>query len=146
MNTKWIQKFRKNINWFCIYTILFIQNFWTKKLGTNLMYTNALLLPIYYNAFILDIDLAFYTLIKNCTKNSELHIFIFRAIFDLSNKITLLILLWMYALYVKKKTKIENVSKGQNCSNSAWLSSTQLNLAWLGSTQINLAWLGSARP
>ena len=42
------------------------------------MYTNALLLPIYYNAFtILDIDLAFYTLIKNCTKNSELRIFIF---------------------------------------------------------------------
>ena len=56
-------------------------------MGTNLMYTNALLLPIYYNAFILDIDLAFYTLIKNCTKNSKLHIFIFRAIFDLSNKI-----------------------------------------------------------
>ena len=37
---------------------------------------------------------------------------VFRAIFDLSNKIALLILLRMYALYVKKKrTKIENVSK-----------------------------------
>ena len=35
------------------------------------------LITPYYNAFILDIDLAFYTLIKNCTKNSELHIFIF---------------------------------------------------------------------
>ena len=111
MNTKWIQKFRKNINCFCIYTILFIQNFWTKKLGTNLMYTNALLLPIYYNAFILDIDLAFYTLIKNCTKNSELHIFIFRAIFNLSNKIALLILLWMYALYVKKRQKLKMCPK-----------------------------------
>ena len=31
---------------------------------------------------------------------------IFRAIFDLSNKIALLILLWMYALYVEKQ-KIE---------------------------------------
>ena len=28
---------------------------------------------------------------------------LFRAIFDLSNKIALLILLWMYALYVKQK-------------------------------------------
>ena len=28
---------------------------------------------------------------------------VFRAIFDLSNKIALLILLWMYALYVKQK-------------------------------------------
>ena len=37
---------------------------------------------------------------------------VFRAIFDLSNKIALLILLRMYALYVKKKgTKIENESK-----------------------------------
>ena len=34
---------------------------------------------------------------------------VFRAIFDLSNKIALLILLRMYALYVKKKEqKIEN--------------------------------------
>ena len=33
---------------------------------------------------------------------------IFRAIFDLSNKTALLILLWMYALYVKKEQKIEN--------------------------------------
>ena len=32
---------------------------------------------------------------------------VFRAIFDLSNKIALLILLWMYALYVKKKQKFE---------------------------------------
>ena len=30
---------------------------------------------------------------------------IFRAIFDLSNKIALLILLRMFALYVKKKSK-----------------------------------------
>ena len=39
--------------------------------------------------------------------------YFFRAIFDLSNKIALLILLRMYALYVKKKkmTKIENESK-----------------------------------
>ena len=40
---------------------------------------------------------------------------IFRAIFDLSNKIALLILLRMYALYVKKSnlvmTKFEIVSK-----------------------------------
>ena len=36
----------------------------------------------------------------------------FRAIFDLSNKIALLILCRMYALYVKKKkTKTEIVSK-----------------------------------
>ena len=38
---------------------------------------------------------------------------IFRAIFDLSNKIALLVLRRMYALYVKKKkkTKTEIVSK-----------------------------------
>ena len=37
---------------------------------------------------------------------------LFRAIFDLSNKIALLILRIMYALYVKKKkTKTEIVSK-----------------------------------
>ena len=38
-------------------------------------------------------------------------IFIFRAIFDLSNKIALLILLRMFALYAEKKSlklKIEN--------------------------------------
>ena len=66
---------------------------------------------------------------------------LFRAIFDLLNKITLLILLWMYALYVKKKTKIENVSKGQNCSNSAQISFTQIDSAWLSSTQLNSAQL-----
>ena len=41
---------------------------------------------------------------------NEIHayvIFIFRAIFDLSNKIALLILLRMFALYVEKQ-KIEN--------------------------------------
>ena len=37
--------------------------------------------------------------------------FVFRAIFDLSNKIALLILRRMYALYVKKKTKTEILSK-----------------------------------
>ena len=37
--------------------------------------------------------------------------FFFRAIFDLSNKIALLILLRMYALYVKKKQKFEQKFK-----------------------------------
>ena len=32
----------------------------------------------------------------------------FRAIFDLLNKIALSILLWIYALYVKKKQKFKN--------------------------------------
>ena len=36
---------------------------------------------------------------------------IFRAIFDISNKIALLILLRMFALYVKKKQKFEQKFK-----------------------------------
>ena len=40
----------------------------------------------------------------------KFELWVFRAIFDLSNKIALLILLRMFALYVKKKKeqKIEN--------------------------------------
>ena len=41
-------------------------------------------------------------------KMRTLYLYLFRAIFDLSNKIALLILLRMFALYVKKKQKIEN--------------------------------------
>ena len=46
-------------------------------------------------------------------ENLDISAMVFRAIFDLLNKIALLILLRMYALYVKKKkrTKIENASK-----------------------------------
>ena len=65
---------------------------------------------------------------------------IFRAIFDLSNKIALLILLRMFALYVKKKQSFEQKFKN-------WLKRdilaqfrlAQLDAAWLSSTQLNSA-------
>ena len=64
---------------------------------------------------------------------------VFRAIFDLSNKIALLILRRMYALYVKKsnlvKTKIEIVSKEWYF----WINSTLLDSAWLSLAQLSLA-------
>ena len=44
-------------------------------------------------------------------KSWRLFLTLFRAIFDLSNKIALLILLRMYALYVKKKQKFEQKFK-----------------------------------
>ena len=73
---------------------------------------------------------------------------IFRAIFDLSNKITLLILLWMYALYVKG-TKIEilcpKVKIVQTQLKSAWLSLTQLDSAWLNLTQLDPTWFKFAK-
>ena len=77
---------------------------------------------------------------------------LFRAIFDLSNKIALLILLWMYALYVKKRQKLKmclKVKIVQTQLHSAQLDSTQLSLTQLNSAQLsstqlnslNLTWL-----
>ena len=66
--------------------------------------------------------------IKNCFA------VIFRAIFVLSNKSTLLILLRMYALRLKKSKLF-----GQRIKNSlrACLSSAQQDSAWLSSTQLS---------
>ena len=78
---------------------------------------------------------------------------IFRAIFDSSNKITLLILLRINALKVKKSKSLrESLSKSLKidwkviflaqfrlAQDSAWLSSTQLDSAWLSFTQLDSA-------
>ena len=75
---------------------------------------------------------------------------LFRAIFDLSNKIALLILLRMYALYVKKKSKklkidwrVIFLAQFMLAQDSAWLSLfkfilTQINSAQLSSNQLDL--------
>ena len=44
-------------------------------------------------------------------ENLDISAMVFRAIFDLLNKIALLILLRMYALHVKKKQKFEQKFK-----------------------------------
>ena len=51
----------------------------------------------------------------------------------------------MYALYVKKMTKIENVSKGQNCSNLVQISLAQIDLAQLSLTQLDSTQLNSTQ-
>merc|ERR1712218_419932 len=66
---------------------------------------------------------------------------VFRAIFDLSNKIALLILRRMYALYVKKKKR----QKLKLCLKNDIFGSVQLNSAWLSLAQLGSAWLSSAR-
>ena len=65
----------------------------------------------------------------NYHENLKFNIAVFRAIFDLSNKIALLILLRMYALYVeKKKQKIEN-----------WLKSDIFSSVYVGSACLSLS-------
>ena len=73
--------------------------------------------------------------------------YLFRAIFDLSNKIALLILRRMFALKVKKSKKLKIdwrvifLAQFMLAQDSAWLS-----LARLGSAWPSLALLGSAQP